>query len=57
MSQTSDDKAIKGSDLETVLTTVAEKIKGKQDALGVELDVPNKRIVLTNVAFTVNTGD
>lgn len=53
MAETSDDKAIKGSDLEAVLTTVAGKIKGKQDTLDIEIDVANKRLKLNNVSFTV----
>lgn len=51
------DSAIKGEQLLKTLTAVASDIAAKQDALDVELDVPNKRIVLNNVAFTVNTGD
>ena len=54
---TYDDSAIKGEQLLKTLTAVATDIAAKQDALDVELDVPNKRIVLNNVAFTVNTGD
>jgi hypothetical protein len=54
---TYDDSAIKGEQLLKTLTAVASDIAAKQDALDVELDVPNKRIVLNNVAFTVNTGD
>lgn len=54
---TYDDSAIKGEQLFKTLTAVATDIAAKQDALDVELDVANKRIVLTNVAFTVNTGD
>ena len=52
-----DDSAIRGEQLLKTLTAVATDIAAKQDALDVELDVPNKRIVLNNVAFTVNTGD
>lgn len=54
---TYDDSAIRGEQLLKTLTAVATDIAAKQDALDVELDVPNKRIVLNNVAFTVNTGD
>lgn len=54
---TYDDSAIRGEQLIKTLTAVASDIAAKQDALDVELDVPNKRIVLNNVAFTVNTGD
>lgn len=54
---TYDDSAIKGEQLLKTLTAVASDIAAKQDALDVELDVPNKRIVLNNVTFTVNTGD
>ena len=54
---TYDDSAIKGEQLLKTLTAVATDIAAKQDALDVELDVPNKRIVLNNVTFTVNTGD
>ena len=54
---TYDDSSIKGEQLLKTLTAVATDIAAKQDALDVELDVPNKRIVLNNVAFTVNTGD
>lgn len=53
MAETSDDKAIKGSDLEAVLNSVAGKIKGKQDALDIEIDVPNKALKFNNVSFTV----
>ena len=54
---TYDDSAIKGEQLLKTLTAVASDIAAKQDALDVELDVTNKRIVLNNVAFKVNTGD
>ena len=54
---TYDGSAIKGEQLLKTLTAVATDIAAKQDALDVELDVPNKRIVLNNVTFTVNTGD
>ena len=54
---TYDDSAIKGEQLLKTLTAVASDIAAKQDALDVELDVANKRIVLNNVSFTVNTGD
>ena len=54
---TYDDSAIKGAQLLKTLTAVASDIAAKQDALDVELDVTNKRIVLNNVAFKVNTGD
>ena len=53
MEETSDDKAIKGADLEAVLTTVAGKIKGKQDVLDIEIDIAHKRLKLNNVSFTV----
>ena len=56
MAETSDDKAIKGSDLEAVLTTVAGKIKGKQDILDIEIDIAHKRLKLNNVSFTVTTA-
>lgn len=54
---TYDDSAIKGEQLLKTLTAVASDIAAKQDELDVEIDVPNKRIVLNNVTFTVNTGD
>jgi hypothetical protein len=53
--ETYDNKAIKGSDLQTVLTAVGSEIKTKQDTLDVEIDVAHKRLKLNNVAFTVTT--
>ena len=57
MSQTYDNKAITGADLEAVLTSAASEIKKKQDALDVEIDVANKRLKLNNVAFTVTPAE
>lgn len=57
MAETWDDKAIKGSDLQTVLTEVYTDINTKQDALDLEVDVPNKALKFNNVTFTVNTGE
>ena len=54
---TYDGKPVFGEQLLKTLTAVASDIAAKQDALDVELDVANKRIVLNNVSFTVNTGD
>lgn len=53
MSQTYDEKAMSGADLESVLTSVGSEIKKKQDALDVEIDVAHKRLKFNNVAFTV----
>ena len=54
---TYDDSAIRGEQLLKTLTAVATDIAAKQDALDVEIDVPNKALKFNNVAFTVNTGD
>lgn len=57
MSQTYDNKAITGADLETILTSAASEIKKKQDVLDIEIDVANKRLKFNNVAFTVTTAE
>lgn len=57
MSQTYDNKAIAGADLETILTSAASEIKKKQDVLDVEIDVANKSLKFNNVAFTVTTAE
>jgi hypothetical protein len=57
MSQTYDNKAITGADLETILTSAASEIKKKQDDLDIEIDVVNKRLKFNNVAFTVTTAE
>ena len=54
---TYDDSAIKGEQLLKTLAAVASDIAAKQDALDVEIDVPNKALKFNNVSFTVNTGD
>ena len=54
---TYDDSAIKGEQLLKTLTAVATDIAAKQDALDVEIDVPNKALKFNNVTFTFNTGD
>ena len=47
------DDAIKGAQLERLATKIASKIKTKQDALDMEIDVANKRLKFNNVSFTV----
>lgn len=54
---TYNDAAITGEQLLKTLTAVASDIAAKQDALDVEIDVPNKALKFNNVAFTVNTGN
>lgn len=51
MAETWDDKAIKGSDLQTVLTEVYTDMNAKQDALDVSYDPSNLRISFNNVAI------
>jgi len=53
MSQTYDEKAMSGADLESVLTSIGSEIKKKQDTLDIEIDVAHKRLKFNNVAFTV----
>lgn len=48
-----DNKAIKGSDLQTVLTSAASEIKKKQDKVDAEYDSTNKRLVLKNIDIVV----
>lgn len=57
MAETWDNKAIKGSDLQAIITGVESDINTKQDALDVEIDVANKRLKLNNVAFTVTPAE
>ena len=57
MAQTYDDKAIKGSDLESVLTSVASEIKKKQDVLDVTYDASNQRLCFTNMDIEIPQGD
>lgn len=52
-----DNKAIKGSDLQAVITGVENDINTKQDTLDVEIDVAHKRLKLNNVAFTVTPAE
>ena len=52
---TYDDSAIKGEQLLKTLTAVATDIAAKQDALDLEVDVPNKALKFNNVTFTVTT--
>lgn len=53
MSTTYDNKAIKGSDLQTVLTSVGSEIKKKQDIVDAEYDSANSMLVLNNVEISV----
>lgn len=55
MAETWDSKPINGERLQEILTSVASKIKSKQDALDMEIDVPNKALKFNNVEFTVTT--
>lgn len=50
---TYDNKAIKGSDLQTVLTSVGSEIKKKQDIVDAEYDSANSMLVLNNVEISV----
>lgn len=47
------DDAIKGSELKTVLTSVATEIKKKQDIVDAEYDSANHRLVLNNIDIEV----
>ena len=53
MSQTYDNKAIAGEDLETILTSAASEIKKKQDIIDAEYDAANGMIVLNNIDISV----
>lgn len=56
MAETWDDKAIKGSDLQTVLAEVYTDMNDKQDTLDVSYDPSNLRISFNNVAI-VSTSE
>ena len=53
MSTTYDNKAIKGSDLQSVLTSVGSEIKKKQDIVDIEYDTANSMFVLNNIEISV----
>lgn len=53
MSQTYDNKAITGADLETILASAASEIKKKQDIIDAEYDAANGMIVLNNIDISV----
>lgn len=55
MAETYDGKAILGAQLQALLEDVASDLNAKQDALDMEVDVPNKALVFNNVTFTVTT--
>lgn len=57
MAETYDDKAILGAQLQVLMEDVATDLNTKQDALDLEVDVPNKALKFNNVTFTVNTGE
>lgn len=57
MAETYDDKAILGAQLQSLMEDVATDLNTKQDALDLEVDVPNKALKFNNVTFTVNTGE
>jgi len=57
MAETYDDKAILGAQLQALMEEVATDLNTKQDALDLEVDVPNKALKFNNVTFTVNTGE
>lgn len=57
MAETYDDKAILGAQLQVLMEDVATDLKTKQDALDLEVDVPNKALKFNNVTFTVTTGE
>jgi len=53
MSQTYDNKAISGADLEAVLTSAASEIKKKQDIVDAEFDDANGMLILNNIDIQV----
>ncbi len=57
MAETYDGKAILGEQLQALMEDVATDLNTKQDALDLEVDVPNKALKFNNVTFTVNTGE
>lgn len=57
MAETYDDKAILGEQLQVLMEDVATDLNTKQDALDLEVDVPNKALKFNNVTFTVTTGE
>lgn len=53
MAETWDNKAIKGSDLQSVLTAAGSEIKKKQDIVDAEFDNANNMLVLNNVEIDI----
>ena len=53
MAETYDNKAIKGSDLQSVMTSVATEIKKKQDIVDAEYDATNHMLILNNIDLAV----
>lgn len=55
MAETYDNKAITGAELQAFAEEIATDMAGKQEALDMEIDVPNKALKFNNVTFTVTT--